>query len=302
MKSLSGNNYNYAEMLSVPSPYGAYNLEGIRNLKFAYAGGENTGIVLIPITQPDSSTLNRRSEPNAIFSSWDDTINSARNYGGVAAFLWDPSDFGNPEFTDMFTQFVNNATSNGVTVTTPDAIARHFKQLEAIRVNVARGDDYGILHARNTGSEPVSGITYQLIMPVIGGACPYTISDGTIARSDIKDDKCRVYASFDLNAYQTKEIQVTLGIPRKNLNVNIPDLYQGKNTIKIVDGNNQPVRNASVRVDSQYYETDNKGAATFSVNSGKRTITVEKAGYNPITTTVYVQPPFYRYISFLKLR
>ena len=55
------------EFLSVPAPSDMYYREGLRNPKFAYIDGENTGIVLIPITEPESDVLNRRSEPDPIF-------------------------------------------------------------------------------------------------------------------------------------------------------------------------------------------------------------------------------------------
>jgi len=299
LKGLSENNYTYAEMLFTPSPDNPSFQEGMRNLKFAYVKGENTGIVLIPITEPSSSALDRGYKLDVFFSIWNETINSARDDGGVAAFLWDPSYIGNPEFTDLFEKFLNNATSNGVTITSPDAIATHFRQLESVRVNVTRGDDYVILNARNTGGQPISGVTYQLIMPVIDNACPYAITDGNISRYDIKDGKCRVYASFSLNEFESKEIKIVLGIPVKQMFPIIPQLYQGKNTIRITDENNQPVQSASVRVDSQYYETSDKGEVTFTTNFGERTITIEKPGYTTITITTYVKPLFYRYVIFM---
>jgi len=298
-KSLSGNDYEYAEMLSVSAPDGPYYQEGLRNPKFAYVEGENTGIVLLPVTSPSSSALSSRTEPRPVFSIWNGTINSVRDIGGVAALLWDPAELGDPEFGEMFEKFINDAEKRGVTVTTPDAIARHIRQLESVQVNVTRGNDYVTLNARNTGGQTISGITYQLIMPVIDGACPYTINDGTISRSDINDGKCRVYASFDLNENETKEIKIGLGIPVKQLFPVIPELYGGKNTIRITDGNYQPVSGASVRIDSQYYETNKKGEVTFSVNYGWRTITIEKAGYTTFTTTTYVKPLFYRYVIFM---
>jgi hypothetical protein len=299
IKSLSENKYDYTEMLSVPAPDGPYYHEGIRNPKFAYIDGENTGIVQVPVTQPSSSVLSSRSEPGAVFSSWNETINAVRDYGGVAAFLWDPSDIGNPEFTGMFEKFINDATSSGVTITTPDAIAAHLKELELVHVNVTRGDDYVILNARNSGGQRISGITYKLIMPVIDDACPYIINDGKITRSDILDGKCRVYASFSLDEFESKEIKIALDSLPKQLVPYIPELYQGKNTIKIVDTNNQPVKNASVHIDSQYYETNNKGEVSFSVNFGWRTITIEKAGYIPVTMMTYVKPLLYRYTKFM---
>ena len=76
--------------------------------------------------------------------------------------------------------------ANGVTITTPEAIANHMRQLDAVRVNVTRSEVNVILNARNTGNEPISGITYEVIMPVFENSCPYTVTNGTISRYDIR--------------------------------------------------------------------------------------------------------------------
>jgi len=270
----------------------------MRNPKFAFVDGENTGIVFIPVTEPSSDLLNRRSEPDPVFLQWNSTINSVMKDGGMAAFHWDLSDIGNPDFADLFAGFISNSTARGVTVTTPDAIARHLEDLRAIRVNVTSRDQYVILNARNTGMKPVSGITYKLIMPAVENTCPYTVHNGTIARFDVTEGSCQVYASFSLNGFESKDIIITTTGSMKQLFPQIPELYQGQNTIRIFDEDNQPVSDASVLVDSQYYKTDRKGEVKFEVNHGERTITIEKAGYTPVTVTTIVKPVFYRYLSF----
>ena len=63
-------------------------------------------------------------------------------------------------------------------------------------------------------------------MPVIDDACPYTISNGKIARYDIKDGKCRVYASFSLNEFESKEIKILL--VRLNNSSRLSRNYLGK--------------------------------------------------------------------------
>ncbi len=182
--------------------------------------------------------------------------------------------------------------AEGVTVTTSEAIARHLKDLEAIRVNVTSGDQTVILDARNTGDKPVSGITYKLIMPVVENTCPYTVTNGTLARYDILDGDCRVYASFSLDGFESKEITIAPSGTIKQLFPQIPELFQGQNTIRIVDENNQPVINASVFVDSQYYLTNKKGEVKVNVNHGDRIIIVEKAGYTSVTVVSSVNRSF----------
>ena len=288
LKILSENQYNYAEVLQDGKyPHSTY-IEGV-----------NTGIVLIPVSLPYSGVLYHRNETDAIFSQWDGTINSVRTAGGMASFLWDPPEIVDPDFREMFGMFINNSTGRGMTITTPDAIALHLKALNAVHVNISRGGEYVILNARNTGGQPVSGITYELIMPVVDNICPYAITNGTIPRSDIQDGKCRVYASFSLDPHESKEIKIELGSQIKQMFPIIPELYQGRNTIRITDENNRPVQSASVRIDSQYYETNDNGEVTFTTDFGERTITLEKAGYKPITITTYVKPLLYRYIIFM---
>ena len=98
LRSMSEDQYIYAEVDTVPAPLGPYYREGLRNPKFAFVEGENTGIVLIPVTQPSSDLLNSRSEPYPIFSQWNTTINSVMRDGGMAEFHWDLSEIGNPDF------------------------------------------------------------------------------------------------------------------------------------------------------------------------------------------------------------
>ncbi|MDD1697273.1 MAG: hypothetical protein LUQ36_02825, partial [Methanoregula sp.] len=110
LRSLSENQYTYAEVKTVPAPVGPYYREGMRNPKFAFVDGENTGIVFIPVTEPSSDLLNRRSEPDPVFLQWNSTINSIMKDGGMAAFHWDLSDIGNPDFADLFAGFISNST------------------------------------------------------------------------------------------------------------------------------------------------------------------------------------------------
>ena len=150
IRSLEENQYIYAEVKTVPAPLNPYYKEGVRNPTFAFVEGENTGIVLMPVTDPSSDNLNSRSEPDPIFSRWNSTLSSVRQNGGIALFHWDLSDIGNPDFTGLFSGFINNSTSNGVTITTPDAIALHLKKLEVVQVHVISGDRYVILDANNS--------------------------------------------------------------------------------------------------------------------------------------------------------
>ena len=128
------------------------------------------------------------------------------------------------------------------------------------------------------------------------------MTNGILARYDILGGDCRVYASFSLDGFESKEITIAPSGTIKQLFPRIPELFQGQNTIRIVDENNQPVINASVFVDSQYYLTNKNGEVKVTVNHGDRTVIVEKAGYASVTVMTSVKPVIYRYLPFLRMK
>jgi hypothetical protein len=298
-KVLRDNNMTYALALTAAPPSGEYNREGVRNPKFAYYEGERTDIVLIPVSFPTSSHLDTSYDVDTVFDQWNATINSVVDDGGMAVFQWDPDDVGDPEYLDRIMILLDYATNRGMTITTPDLVSAHYQKLQKIYVNANKTDDSVILKAYNGNGDRVQGITYQLKLPSVDDACPYTIINGTIPRYVLRDDECTVYASFDLESGENKEIVVYSPSVKKQFSTDIPVLVHGSNHFTITGENNIPVKNASVMIDTKYYESDETGNITFSVSHGNHTLRIEKAGYNPLETNIEVKARLYRVISWI---
>lgn len=299
IKILQDNNLSYAIAYLRGSPSDELNREGLRNPKFAYYDGERTDVVFIPITLPTSSQLDKDYDINTVFWQWNETIKSVVDIGGMAVFLWKPDDVGNPDYQNRTMKLLEYAQKRGMTITTPDTVAVHYKKLQNVNVIAIKDGDSVFLTAHNMNADRIQGVTYKLELPSIEDTCPYTITNGTIPRYELKDNECKVYASFDLEAGETREIQVTPPSIKKQFNADIPPLVHGENQITITGEDGLPLRNASVLIDTKYYQSNNKGIVKFSVSHGNYSLRIEKPGYYPLVTEVEVKARIYRLINWV---
>lgn len=299
IKLLQDNDMSYAGALTTESPSDEYYQEGVRNLKFAYYDGERTGVVFIPTTLPLSTRLNLNYDENSILWQWNETIKSVADIGGVAMFQWNPDDAGNPAFLDHLMGLLDYAQSRGMTITTPDVVASHYQKLQNVYATVTKNEDSVILNVQNTNTDPIGGVTYRLVLPSIDDTCPFTITGGTISRHEIKNNECIVYASADLEAGETKEIQVNSPSVKKQFRYEIPPLVHGENEIKLTDENGLPLKGASLILDTKYYESDRTGIVKFPASHGIHTLQIEKAGYYPVRMQVEVKARYYRVVNWL---
>jgi hypothetical protein len=185
--------------------------------------------------------------------------------------------------------------SKGMSTTTPDKVAAHFKLLQKINTNVTKGIDYVHLNSTNHNPEEVNGITYKLELPVLNNSCPYTVSNGRIPRQDIKEGNCRIFVSFDLKSGEQKEIKIEPNITRKTLDLDLSDLFEGDSRIIIIkDDEGNPVYKASVYVDSRWFESNQNGSVKLSIRRGIHNITVEKPGFVSRQYQINVKGRVYR--------
>jgi hypothetical protein len=268
--------------------------EGLRNPKLADYHGEETNVVFIPITAPSSAYLRTDSENEDIFSQWKDTMDSVVEDGGIAFFRWDIKDIGNPDYVDKVIDLINYAKNEGMSFTTPEEIANHFKLIQKITTNVTKGIDYVILNSANHNPEEVNGITYKLEMPLINNSCPYMVSNGRIPRQDIKEGNCRLFVSFDLKPGEEKEIKIEPTITRKTFDVDLSDLFEGDRSITIMDNEGNLVDKASIYVDAHWYESNQNGSVNFSIRRGNHSIKVEKPGFVSREYQINVKGRVYR--------
>lgn len=300
IKTLSDNNLMYAVALTVPSPFMEFFREGLRHPKIAYYQGEETEVVLIPVTSPSSSVLRPEFEAGEAFSQWKETLDSVIEDGGMAVFLWNAKDVGNPDYIDKVMELINYSKSRGMSFTTPDEIAAHFKLLRKISTNVTQGIDYIILNASNHNQEKVNGVTYKLELPVLNNSCPYSATNARIPKVEIKEGTCRVYVSFDLKADEQKEIKIEPDITRKSLELDFSDVYEGKSIIKVRDEEGNPVDEAGVYVDAQRFVSDNKGEVELTIRRGMHKIKAEKPGFVSRDYEIEVKGRIYRLLGYVK--
>jgi hypothetical protein len=297
IKVLSNNNILFAKALTVPSPFFEFFREGLRHPKIAYHQGEETGVVLIPITLPTSSLLRPEYDVENVFSQWKETLDSVVEEGGMAVFLWNVKDIDSPDYFDKILELINYSKSRGLNFTTPDDVAAHFKLLQNISVKIRKGVDYAIFNASNYNQEDAMGVTYKLNLPVLNNSCPYHAINGRISKQIVKGQSCVVYVSFDLKANENKEIIVEPNISRKLFKLDLSNIYEGDSYILIRDQEGNPVHKAIVYVDAQRFESNHKGEIQLNIRRGVHRINVEKPGFVPEYCEIEVKGKIYKIIS-----
>lgn len=297
IKVLSSYNILFAGALTVPSPFFEFFREGLRNPKIAYYHGEETGVVLIPITLPTSSILRPEYDAENVFSQWKETLDSVVEDGGMAVFLWNAKEIDNQDYLHKILELINYSKSRGTNFTTPDDAAAHFKLFQKISIVVTKGIDYVILNATNYNQEDAIGVTYKVKMPVLNNSCPYRVINGRISKCIMDNKGCVVYVSFDLKASENKEIIVEPNISRKQFKLDLLNVFEGSSYILIRDQEGNPVDKAIVYVDAQRFESDREGKIEFNIRRGIHKINVEKPGFVPLNYEIEVKGRIYKLLK-----
>jgi len=299
IKALSDNNILFAQSPSVASPYMEFFREGVRHPKLAYYQGERTGIVFIPVTSPSSLLLRSEFDTDNVFYQWRETLDSVIDDGGVAVLWWNVNDIGNPEYVNRAMELVDYAKKRGMSFTTPETVATHFRRLNNISIKATGGIDFMVMNASSYNTEEVKGITYRLTMPLLNGSCPYSAVNGQIPRQEIKAGECRLYISFDMKGKEQKQITVEPDVTRKNLTLDLSGVYEGSSIVTVRDSEGAPVANASVYVDARRYESDHEGKVEVSVRRGIHTFIAGKPGFIPKDAEIEVKGRIYKLFDSL---
>ncbi|HTY52852.1 MAG TPA: hypothetical protein VMB35_06615 [Methanomicrobiales archaeon] len=281
VKALTDENYSFFFSKTVPSPYLYLNRGGTRDPGIAAVHGNETGLVLIPVARPFSSSLGPLSDYGEALQSWRDTRDSVINDGGIAVYFWDLADIGNPDFTDQFLGFVNESVARGVTFTDPGSIARYTRALRDVKSQVREEMDSVGISAENRGTDDIQGLTYHVQLPAIGGECPYNVLNGTLSRTGWDAGTCDLYVSLDLPAGEKAEVAVVPDIARESSFADIPALYEGMNRVTIRDTQGAPVPGARFIIDGRVSVADRKGEVAFDVRRGTHQVRIEMPGFWP---------------------
>lgn len=280
--------YLFSSYVSAPSE--GFDREGARNLKLAYYKGNQTGLVLIPVTGPSSVQLNYQENYDANpFVPWNETIASVINEGGIAVLQWNSEDIGNPAFSRRFLTFTDISQEKGITFTTPDDITEHYLNIQNVFTNVTRTIDTVELKIENLNSHSVNGVAYKIVLPEIDDACPYTVTRGKDLKIVPGMEECTIYVSTDIPGSSEETIFLEPGIPRREFQINISGIRQGWNQIIVTDKEGKPVYKAKITLDNVIYVTNEKGEASIELIRGKRLVRIEKEGFLMIQYPIEVK-------------
>lgn len=272
-------------------------IQDVRSLQKAFYHGNETNVVLIPVSRPTTLYLSNYNETT---SSWKSVIDSVVENDEVCVFLWRSEDISNPEYIDGVIDVVNYAKNKGMTFTTPDKIAKHFILLQNVSWSVLRGVDTAEITINNKNDEPVEGVSFKSILPKIEEKCSYNVQNGRLSRVKSIGTKCEYYISTDIPSKETKILTIEPDITRKRFKVDIPkNPIEGEITIRVNDENGNPVE-ALLTLNTAKYDTDENGIVNINLRRGVYNITVEKPGFETESYELNVKGVIYAIVRYIK--
>lgn len=291
---LAGNKIPFIFSTDV-SPYntnGVY-AKGYRTPQPAYVYNEPIDVVLFPVSLPKSNFLLSAKDPNTVFSDWRATIDGAADNDEMVLLLFRAQEIGDPLYTEEFMQLFSYAREKDLTFTSPARLADHFKQIQHIQYSGVVDGDSAVLNVTNTNNVTVSNVTFRVTLPVLTSG-KYKAINGDIVRIKQEINQSVLYISTEIPADTTKNIIIEPDIPRKPLQVGIPQFpIEGVIEITVKDAAGNPSKGVDVLVDTTYYQTDINGAVHVDLNRGYHRITVKIAGYEKYSSVIRVRGNIY---------
>jgi hypothetical protein len=298
IKVLRDKNLLFMVANPVNAPYSGFYEEGLRHPQMLQYQGNTTSIVLLPVSNPSSTALSY-SDSSEIFMSWKSVIDLAVENDDLALFLWKSTDIENPQFTDGFLELIKYAKEKGLTFTTPDTIAEHYRKLQKILYNTHREIDFVSISITNENDELVQGVTFKVKMPKLKEGS-YTVKNGRIAKIKESTDQLIIYASTDVEPHESKILIIEPDIERKHFNVELPKHpIEGQVLISVKDANNNPLPKATIIIDSTPYEANEDGTLQVELRRGTHQIIVNKPGYIKNTYELDVKGRIYLLRKFI---
>ena len=280
IKALTENNITFAEVLDVNAPVMEFNQEGLGYPRFAYYHGNQSSLILLPVSKPTSSYLRPGYDVDDALSAWSATINSVIKNDDVCIFLWRSSDIGKPVYIDRIIELLNNSRQKGISFLTPDKIAEHSKKLQTISANFTIDVDTTVINIQNENSEPIKGLSFKVIMPRVNYKCPYVVRNGELVRMSPTGSFCNLYVNTNVDPMSIKNLVIEPDMIRERFTVDlIKGPLEGEIIMSVKDPNNNTVFGATVSIDNDRYMTDTKGIVSTELKRGMYTIKVEKPGF-----------------------
>jgi hypothetical protein len=277
-----------SDPVSPPDDRGIYD-EGYRNPRMAYYQDKPTGMVILPVSYPASSSLAPEVDNEETFSMWHDTITTLADNDEVLVFLFRSSDIGNPDYSSRFINLFSYAKQNGYTFSTPEIVTDHFRNLQNIHYSGSTDIDTAMVNIVNNNSVMVRKVTFKITLDNLTSG-NYTTNQGRIVKMKKENDSQIIYVSTDIPAHSTQNLVIKPDFIRKKLTIESPpQLTEGTLKFKVRGENNTPLSNAVFSVDTTFYRTDDNGEVNAVLHRGLHKVTVQSPGYEKINTELLVK-------------
>ncbi|MDG6251034.1 carboxypeptidase-like regulatory domain-containing protein, partial [Methanocalculus sp.] len=268
--------------------------EGFRHPQMAYYHGSATDLVMLPASNPQSASLSGK-DPENLFKSWRSVIDSVAQNHDMALFVFRIADVENPEYAGKFDDLYDYARKNGLTTTTPEDIADHYRKLQKISYTASKELGRASINVTNSNLESISGVTFRVVMPQLEEG-RYLVKGGKVANTRESGDSIIIYASVHLAPQETRTITIEPDVPKKELIIGIPEyIIENKVSISVRGEDGRPISNALVSIEGFPipFETDADGIAQAELSRGTYKVSVEKAGYSKQTFKMEVRGRIY---------
>ena len=114
LEILQQHQVDYVLAIPVNPPIKGIYDQGFRNPEIAYYHSNPTGMILLPVSYPLSSSLLYQGTPEDIYSSWKTIIDQAAMNNEMVLFVWRANDMGTPAYSDEFLDIIAYARSRGL--------------------------------------------------------------------------------------------------------------------------------------------------------------------------------------------
>ncbi len=290
---LRRNNISFAIVDSIASPSDSFNEEGLRHPEFAYYMGDNTGVLLLPVSAPATTYLRMSGNFGEYTNSWKKTIDSVIKNDDMSIFLWESGEIGSAEYQDGIREVVEYAKNNSMKFSNAGDITKHYKLLGGVHIVVSNGMDTVNLRVSNNNSESIGGLAFKVILPRIAGTCPYSAKGASIVRT-VEDSSCNVYVSLNLDANYERNVTIEPIMGKNSFKLELADpITEGDVRIHVRDNSNESVGEAVLSVGGVTTKTDENGTAAVYLRRGNYTMTLEKPGFVDLREEIEVKGRVY---------
>jgi len=200
VRTLAEENFSFMISRSIPPPFERYFQEGLRRPQMAHYHGEDTNLVLLPISLPTVGGFTY-FYGNDYEKAWEAVIDSVIENEDLCLFMWNSDKAGRPEYATQMLNTIEYAKEKGMTFATPEGIAEYLKLLKNIYATVHRNNKEISIFIRNKNEKSVEGVTFKVKMREKCRA-----DGGRIVREISRDGYYIYYVCADLRPKEEKVI------------------------------------------------------------------------------------------------